>query len=195
MPYRQSQYTGAAIETKMGVPEQFRLRAPGALAGAAIPQALRSHPASSKSLLPFFHRTGIPHIKAAELPEPRSGARAAIPRHGAPGASTDERPEPASALAACAVGLRPPSLVPTTSWQPPVACPLCQPIRGCPIQSHARATSRPLGRLNTPLRLRASRRTRLERTAPNPSSFSLSGFCSTLLSQIHKGTSPRLSNS
>jgi hypothetical protein len=54
-------------------------------------------------------------------------------------------------------------------------------------------TGIPLGRLKTPLRLRARRRTRLERTAPNPSNFSLSGFSSTLLSQMHSGVSPRLS--
>jgi hypothetical protein len=54
-------------------------------------------------------------------------------------------------------------------------------------------TGIPLGRLKTPLRLRARRRTRLERTEPNPSSFSLSGFSSTLLSQMHSGVSPRCS--
>src|SRR2546428_12369649 len=53
-------------------------------------------------------------------------------------------------------------------------------------------TGRP-GRLKTPGRLRASRRTRLERTEHNPSSLTLSGFSKTLLSQMHSGVSPRCS--
>src|SRR5438270_645151 len=72
MSHRQSEHTGAAIDTEMGIPEQFCL-APRPFATCHLPSfALLSR--SVDKLVAFLPAHNKTQFVTVELPEPRTGA-------------------------------------------------------------------------------------------------------------------------
>jgi hypothetical protein len=189
---RQGEHTRAARDTEIGIPEQSRLSR-GPFAARTLP-GFPLLPPGIDELVALLPADDKAHLAHAETPEPGTVAIAAILRRGAPCAPTaaplcSTRP-PAGA---CVARLAPFARLHqrrATTWGTALL-----PTSNRLSPSNPRTLTGGPGRLKTPGRLRAIRRTRLDRTAPHPSRLTLSGFSKTLLSQMHSCVSPRCSSS